>query len=72
MVYEKKELKVYTTSLCGTRQAIILVIRIQIHKQITFLKSLKMQVLHNLYTDGVYVNNAIISVHIYIHLNTFS
>ncbi len=69
---KKKELKVYTTSLCGTRQAIILVIRIQIHKQITFLKSLKMQVLHNLYTDGVYVNNAIISVHIYIHHNTFS
>ncbi len=31
-----------------------------------------MQVLHNLYTGGVYVNNAIISVHIYIHLNTFS
>ncbi len=31
-----------------------------------------MQVLHNLYTDGVYVNNAIISVHIYIHHNTFS
>lgn len=48
--YRKKELKVHI-SLCFVVQAIILVMRIQNHKQMQFLKSLKMQVLHNLYID---------------------